>query len=105
MMTSVTVCIYFFVLFECRIKSDHNNDRTFRVLKLWLHKEGSNYHNIHTDMDVTSVDSFPDEESPSHWSKSRFDHVISLRETALNYARNVWADFLLVRTLCNSILY
>ncbi|XP_077302422.1 glycosyltransferase 25 family member [Arctopsyche grandis] len=76
------------------IKSDHNNDRTIEVLKLWLNKEGNNYHNIQTEMDETSLGNFADEESLAHWSKSRFEHVISLREMALNHARNVWADFL-----------
>lgn len=52
-------------------------------------------------MDETSLGNFADEESLAHWSKSRFRHVISLREMALNYARNVWADFLFVRELFN----
>lgn len=41
--------------------------------------------------------SFPDEEGPKHWSPGRYEHVMRLRQEALEAARALWADFLLVR--------
>ena len=34
----------------------------------------------------------------SDWTDDRFDHVIQLREKALNAARQLWADYLLVNS-------
>ncbi|NXF65483.1 GT251 galactosyltransferase, partial [Ciccaba nigrolineata] len=41
--------------------------------------------------------SYPDEEGPKHWSPSRYEHVMKLRQAALDSARASWADYLLVR--------
>lgn len=41
--------------------------------------------------------SFPDEEGPKHWSPSRYEHVMRLRQEALEAARAMWADYLLVQ--------
>lgn len=40
--------------------------------------------------------SYPDEEGPKHWSSSRYEHVMKLRQAALQSARDMWADYLLV---------
>lgn len=40
---------------------------------------------------------YPDEEGPKHWSPSRYEHVMKLRQAALESARANWADYLLVR--------
>ncbi|NXE30705.1 GT251 galactosyltransferase, partial [Ardeotis kori] len=39
--------------------------------------------------------SYPDEEGPKHWSPSRYEHVMRLRQAALEAARASWADYLL----------
>uniref|UniRef100_A0A8C3LUA4 procollagen galactosyltransferase n=1 Tax=Chrysolophus pictus TaxID=9089 RepID=A0A8C3LUA4_CHRPC len=39
--------------------------------------------------------SYPDEEGPKHWSSSRYEHVMKLRQAALQSARDMWADYLL----------
>lgn len=40
--------------------------------------------------------SYPDEEGPKHWSDSRYEHVMKLRQAALKSARDMWADYILV---------
>lgn len=39
--------------------------------------------------------SYPDEEGPKHWSDSRYEHVMKLRQAALKSARDMWADYIL----------
>lgn len=53
------------------------------------------YHSINTELHESEV-GFPQEQGPAHWTVDRFNHVINLRESALNYARSIWADYLLV---------
>lgn len=45
--------------------------------------------------------SYPDEEGPKHWSDSRYEHVMKLRQAALKSARDMWADYILV-SLCST---
>lgn len=52
------------------------------------------YHSISTKF--VEDKSYTDEQGPTHWSTQRFDQIISLRESALNYARELWADYFLV---------
>ena len=39
---------------------------------------------------------YEDERCPLEWTEKRFDNVIKLRQQALDYARNVWSDYLFV---------
>lgn len=39
---------------------------------------------------------FEDEPGPKHWSNLRYEHVMKLRQAALESAREMWADYLLV---------
>lgn len=77
------------------IASDHNEDNTVLILNTWLSDVSDKYHSVVTEIQ-DSGSGFPDENGPAHWSLSRFNHVISLREKALNTARKNWADFILV---------
>lgn len=43
-----------------------------------------------------SRSSYPDEEGPKHWSDSRYEHVMKLRQAALKSARDMWADYIMV---------
>ncbi|XP_022902450.2 glycosyltransferase 25 family member [Onthophagus taurus] len=76
-----------------RIRSDHNIDKTAEILQKWVNSIDTLYHSV--DLKIIDDESYTDESGPSHWSQFRFDHVISLREDALNHARNIWADYLL----------
>lgn len=40
---------------------------------------------------------YSDEEGPKDWSTSRYEHVMKLRQAALQSARDIWADYILVR--------
>lgn len=50
-------------------------------------------------MNTTTGSLHSDQESITHWSALRYQHVIKLRETALNFARDIWADYLFVSTI------
>ncbi|XP_057259463.1 procollagen galactosyltransferase 1 [Pezoporus wallicus] len=43
----------------------------------------------------TALCSYPDEEGPKHWSPLRYEHVMRLRQAALEAARAAWSDYLL----------
>lgn len=53
------------------------------------------YHIIDYEL-IEGDEKFEDESGPAHWPLSRFAHVIGLREKSINYARNLWADYILV---------
>lgn len=76
------------------ITSDHNQDNTVLILNEWVSSVSGLYHSLVADIQ-DSGNGFPDETGPAHWSISRFNHVINLREKALNTARKNWADFIL----------
>lgn len=82
-----------------RIRSDHNEDNSLSILRLWIPTVEGRYHSIEAELNTSPPTRFKDEESVGHWSTSRFLHMIKLREDALHYARNSWADFIWVRML------
>ncbi|XP_022122338.2 glycosyltransferase 25 family member [Pieris rapae] len=74
--------------------SDYNSDNSDNILKEWISSHSSEYHEIHISTNTTTALLHPDQETITHWSALRYQHVIQLREKALNFARNVWADYL-----------
>ncbi|XP_018577272.1 glycosyltransferase 25 family member [Anoplophora glabripennis] len=76
------------------IRSDHNIDRSIEILRLWISSVKGDYHSINTEFSDLER-GFPQEQSPAHWTVDRFNHVINLRESALDHARLMWADFFL----------
>ena len=81
---------------DFRVRSDNNVDRSIEILNKWISLEGEKYHSLNVQLNATST-GFEDERTIADWSPRRFAHVIDLREQALNYARAIWADFILVR--------
>lgn len=77
------------------IRSDHNSDNSIEILKVWLNSVQDDYHSVDSELDETSPKKFPDETGPAHWPPSRFNHIIKLREDALQYARQMWADYVM----------
>nr|XP_018908006.1 PREDICTED: glycosyltransferase 25 family member [Bemisia tabaci] len=77
------------------IRSDHNVDNSIEILDAWLSKVSSSYSSINTHFAPSPPTEFKDEEGPTHWSESRFTHIMRLREEALMYSRETWADYLL----------
>ncbi|XP_044269786.1 glycosyltransferase 25 family member [Tribolium madens] len=74
------------------IRSDHNSDKTIEILRKWINAVKDEYHLISTDF-VEGDEAYPNENGPAHWTQERFNHVIDLRESSLNFARKIWADY------------
>lgn len=47
-------------------------------------------------LSVLVFSAFADEVGPKHWNNLRYEHVMKLRQAALDTAREIWADYLLV---------
>ncbi|XP_072776047.1 procollagen galactosyltransferase 1 isoform X1 [Taeniopygia guttata] len=85
------------------LAADHSVDNTSAVLSEWLSRVRSRYHRVswrHQELPR----SFPDEEGPKHWSPSRYEHLMRLRQEALEAARAMWADYLLFLDADNVLL-
>lgn len=39
---------------------------------------------------------YADEDGPKHWTDLRYEHVMKLRQVALESAREMWADYFMV---------
>nr|XP_042901961.1 glycosyltransferase 25 family member [Parasteatoda tepidariorum] len=76
-----------------RIRSDHNVDDSVNIIKTWLDKHESSYHSVDSILD-DSPETFPDGSGVFEWSPLHFDHIISLKESALKAARKLWADYI-----------
>ncbi|XP_003817838.4 procollagen galactosyltransferase 1 isoform X1 [Pan paniscus] len=85
------------------VATDHNMDNTSTVLREWLVAVKSLYHSVEW-RPAEEPRSYPDEEGPKHWSDSRYEHVMKLRQAALKSARDMWADYILFVDADNLIL-
>lgn len=94
--------MHIFCLLLYRIRSDNNVDNTIDVLKTWLDSVESKYQNVNFTFDPNS-NGIEGEKGMADWTEARFNHVINLREQALNYARYIWADFIFVSLTTNKI--
>uniref|UniRef100_UPI00358E79BF procollagen galactosyltransferase 1-like n=1 Tax=Myxine glutinosa TaxID=7769 RepID=UPI00358E79BF len=75
------------------VATDHNVDNTSSVLLEWLVKVQHRYHYIEW-RPMEEPRSYPDELSPKHWSASRYEYIMKLRQGALRSARDRWADYI-----------
>ncbi|KAJ8736928.1 hypothetical protein PYW07_000199 [Mythimna separata] len=78
------------------IHSDFNEDKSIEVIEKWADKYASLYNGVHITTNSSSGRLHKDEKSSIHWSPEHFKHVIRLRENALEFARKMWADYLLM---------
>ncbi|XP_020812456.1 glycosyltransferase 25 family member [Drosophila serrata] len=74
------------------LRCDHSNDGSIDVLQKWLEHSGELYHGVNYALEPDEQSYF-NESSPYEWPASRFKHLISLKEEAFEYARDIWADF------------
>ncbi|XP_017107204.2 glycosyltransferase 25 family member [Drosophila bipectinata] len=74
------------------LRSDHNADDSVNLLQKWLKHSAESYHSVNFSFE-TDEQSYPNESSPYEWSSSRFKNLISLKEEAFGYARDIWADY------------
>lgn len=93
------------VIFQfIRIRSDHNQDNTASLLHTWVKNVRFLYHGI--DINTTNInDSYSDSVTVNHWSPLRFKRLIHLRQTALEEARRLWADYIFVSIVSFKVLY
>lgn len=73
------------------LRSDHNEDKSIEVIQAWVEKVRTQYHNIDFAFDETPKN-HQNESSPTDWPLARFNHLINLKEQALQKAKEIWAD-------------
>ncbi|XP_034471649.1 glycosyltransferase 25 family member [Drosophila innubila] len=75
------------------LRCDHSSDNSAVLLQQWLRKSGNLYHSVDYDFDQ-KTQRYQNETSVYDWPESRFKHLIALKEEALQYARDIWADYI-----------
>ncbi|KAL4634742.1 procollagen galactosyltransferase 2-like [Arapaima gigas] len=76
------------------VATDHNADNSTAMLREWMKTVQGQYHYVEW-RPMEEPRSYADEWGPKHWSTSRFNHVMKLRQAALRAAREHWADYIL----------
>ncbi|XP_041986273.1 glycosyltransferase 25 family member isoform X2 [Aricia agestis] len=74
------------------IYSDLNEDDSNDIIEEWTKNYASEYNNVFATTNNTRDET--QMEKLSDWSLEHFQHVIQLREKALELGRNMWADYL-----------
>ncbi|XP_029469098.1 inactive glycosyltransferase 25 family member 3 [Rhinatrema bivittatum] len=74
--------------------TDHNADNTTMVLQQWLLALHRHYHSIEWRPQDEPL-SYPGELGPKHWLRERYEHLLKLKQAALNFARRQRADYIL----------
>lgn len=70
-------------------------DQTIKVLKTWIRSIEKSYHSVDVAFSENYTH-FVDEKGVGHWSDLRFSYIINLRQAALEYARQIWSDYILM---------
>ncbi|XP_029512995.2 procollagen galactosyltransferase 2-like [Oncorhynchus nerka] len=74
--------------------TDHNADNTTAVLKEWLTVMQKFYHYVEW-RPMEHPTSYPGEMGPKYWSNGRYEYLMKLKQAALNFAKQRWADYIL----------
>uniref|UniRef100_A0A8C4F8U1 procollagen galactosyltransferase n=1 Tax=Dicentrarchus labrax TaxID=13489 RepID=A0A8C4F8U1_DICLA len=77
------------------VATDHNKDNTTSILRDWLVKVQSLYHYVEW-RPKEEPSHYRDEDGPKQWTDLRYEHVMKLRQVALESAREMWADYFMV---------
>ncbi|XP_024919938.1 procollagen galactosyltransferase 1 isoform X2 [Cynoglossus semilaevis] len=84
------------------VATDHNEDNTTTILRDWLSTVQTLYHYVEwRPKEVPSR--YPDEDGPKQWTDLRYEHVMKLRQVALESAREMWADYFMLAD-CDNLL-
>lgn len=75
--------------------TDHNEDRSQEILEVWLRRAQTSYHSVHYQFD-DSEKIRKGETNLTHWPEERFLELIRMKEAALDFARQSWADYVFV---------
>ncbi|KAI5623648.1 procollagen galactosyltransferase 1 precursor [Silurus asotus] len=84
------------------VATDHNIDNTTFILREWLIKVQSLYHYVEWRPQEEPRE-YEDEDGPKHWTDLRYEHVMKLRQAALDNARQMWADYFMLVD-CDNLL-
>ncbi|XP_068605952.1 procollagen galactosyltransferase 1, partial [Brachionichthys hirsutus] len=84
------------------VATDHNKDNTTFLLRDWLVKVQKLYHYVEW-RPKEEPSYYEDEEGPKQWTGLRYEHVMKLRQVALDSAREMWADYFLLVD-CDNLL-
>ncbi|XP_031592411.1 procollagen galactosyltransferase 1 isoform X1 [Oreochromis aureus] len=84
------------------VATDHNEDNTTAILRDWLVKVQKLYHYVEW-RPKEEPRSYEDEEGPKDWIDPRYEHVMKLRQAALESAREMWADYFMLAD-CDNLL-
>ncbi|KAG7460287.1 hypothetical protein MATL_G00219780 [Megalops atlanticus] len=84
------------------VATDHNEDNTTAILRHWLIQVQSLYHYVEWRPQEEPRE-YEDEAGPKQWTNHRYAHVMKLRQTALDTAREMWADYFLLVD-CDNLL-
>lgn len=84
------------------VATDHNTDNTTAILRDWLVKMQNLYHYVEW-RPKEEPSSYENEEGPKHWVDERYEHVMKLRQVALESAREMWADYFMLAD-CDNLL-
>ncbi|XP_062865467.1 procollagen galactosyltransferase 1-like [Trichomycterus rosablanca] len=84
------------------VATDHNVDNTTAILREWLVDVQNLYHYVEW-RPKEKPSAYKDEQGPKHWTDLRYEHVMKLRQEALETARQIWADYFLVVD-CDNVL-
>ncbi|XP_070837111.1 procollagen galactosyltransferase 1 [Chaetodon trifascialis] len=84
------------------VATDHNKDNTTSILRDWLVKVQNFYHYVEW-RPKEEPRHYEDEDSPKEWTDLRYEHVMKLRQVALESAREMWADYFMVVD-CDNLL-
>jgi len=74
------------------IRSDHNVDNSTHILKEWIGNVKNFYHSIDASFNETKG-GYSGEKNTMDWPDERFTFLMGLRQTALEYARRIWSDY------------
>ncbi|XP_055516084.1 procollagen galactosyltransferase 1 isoform X1 [Leucoraja erinacea] len=74
--------------------TDHNVDNTTAILREWLTSVQRLYHYVEW-RPMEEPRSYPNEMGPKHWTRTRFEYIMKLKQAALKSARKQWADYIL----------
>ncbi|TRY56748.1 hypothetical protein DNTS_004720 [Danionella cerebrum] len=77
------------------VATDHNIDNTTYLLRDWLINVQKLYHYVEWRPKEEPRE-YHDEEGPKDWTTERYAYVMKLRQAALESAREMWADYLMV---------
>lgn len=75
------------------IRVDHSIDASSETMKTWLKQVSEYYHEINFQ-EQTEPKVYLDEMGPFDWPDERHSRIIELKEQALEYARQSWADYI-----------